>query len=109
MAVSDRNGTAGDAGRWLLRWALEAGFTDVAYTTSTWTFATPGDRAWWGGLWADRVVASSLADQAVEYGVATRAELDEVSGGWREWAGASDSTFVAVHGEIIARANSRKD
>jgi SAM-dependent methyltransferase len=103
-AVSERNGTAGDAGRWLLRWALDAGFTDVAYTTSTWTFATPADRAWWGGLWAERVVASSLADQAEEYGVATRAEMDEVAGGWRAWADAPDSTFVAVHGEIIARA-----
>ena len=70
----------------------------------TWTFATPGDRAWWGGLWAERVVASSLADQAEEYGVATRAELEEVAGGWRAWSDAPDSTFVAVHGEIIARA-----
>ncbi|MDQ1517121.1 MAG: hypothetical protein QOE80_2951 [Actinomycetota bacterium] len=103
MAVSDRNGTAGDAGRWLLRWALEAGFTDVAYTTSTWTFANPGDRAWWGGLWAERVVASSLAGQAEEYGIATRDELEEVAAGWRDWAAAPDSTFVAVHGEIITR------
>jgi SAM-dependent methyltransferase len=109
MAVSDRNGTAGDAGRWLLRWALDAGFTDVAYSTSTWTFATPGDRAWWGGLWAERVVASSLAAQAEEYGVATRGELEEVAGGWRDWAAAPDSTFVAVHGEIIARAGPPKD
>jgi hypothetical protein len=104
MGVSDRNGTEGRAGRWLLRWALAAGFTDVTYTTSTWTFATPAEREWWGGLWAERTVASSLADQALEYGLTTRAELDEVAAGWREWAGAPDSTFVAVHGEIVARA-----
>jgi SAM-dependent methyltransferase len=106
MAVSDRNGTAGDAGRWLLRWARHAGFSDVAYTTSTWTFATPGDRAWWGDLWAERTVASSLAGQAVEYGVATRAELDEVAGGWRAWAERPDGTFVLLHGEILARVPS---
>jgi SAM-dependent methyltransferase len=106
MAVSDRNGATGDAGRWLLRWALDAGLTDVAYTTSTWTFATPGDRAWWGELWAERTVASSLADQAVDYGVATRAELDEVAGGWRAWAGRPDGTFVVLHGEIVARSPS---
>jgi ubiquinone/menaquinone biosynthesis C-methylase UbiE len=103
-AVSDRNGTNGDAGRWLYRWALDAGFDDVTYSTSTWTFATPGDRAWWGDLWADRTVASSLADQAVEYGVATRAELEEVAGGFRDWAGRPDGTFVLLHGEIVARA-----
>jgi SAM-dependent methyltransferase len=106
MAVSDRNGTAGDAGRWLLRWALDAGLTDVAYTTSTWTFAANADRAWWGDLWAERIVASSLADQAVEYGVATRTELEEVSGGFRDWAGRPDGTFVLLHGEIIGRTPS---
>ncbi|HEV7863050.1 MAG TPA: methyltransferase domain-containing protein [Acidimicrobiia bacterium] len=103
LAVSDRNGTNGDAGRWLLRWALDAGFTDVAYTTSTWTFATAGDRAWWGDLWAERTVASTLADQAVEYGVATPSELEDVAGGWRAWAERPDSTTVLLHGEIIAR------
>ncbi len=103
MAVSDRNGTAGDAGRWLLRWALDAGLTDVGYTTSTWTFATPADRAWWGDLWAERTVTSSLAAQALDYEVASRAELDEVAGGFRDWAARPDGTFVLVHGEIIAR------
>ncbi len=46
LAVSDHNGAAGDAGKWLLRWALDAGFpaADVTYSTSTWTFATPADR-----------------------------------------------------------------
>jgi SAM-dependent methyltransferase len=106
MAVSDRNGARGDAGRWLLRWALDAGLTDVAYTTSTWTFASPGDRAWWGDLWAERTVASSLADQAMEYGVATRAELEEVAQGFRDWAERPDGTFVLLHGEIVARSPS---
>ena len=103
-AVSARNGVAADAGRWLLRWAVEAGLGDVAYSTSTWTFATPADRAWWGDLWAERVVASNLAAQAVEYGIATAAELEEVAGGWRAWAATPDGTFVLVHGEIIATA-----
>jgi SAM-dependent methyltransferase len=108
MAVSDRNGAAGDAGRWLLRWALDAGFTeaDVTYSTSTWTFATPADRAWWGDLWAERTVASSLAEQAVAYGFATRAELQAVAGGFRDWAKRPDGTFVLLHGEVIARSPS---
>ena len=40
--------------------------------SSTWTFADPESRAWWGGLWADRVVQSSFATQAVEYGLSRR-------------------------------------
>ena len=103
MAVSHYNGARGDAGRYLLRWALEAGLTEVTYTTSTWTFATPADRAWWGNSWAERTVASSLADQAVEYGIATRADLEEVAGGFRDWAEQPDGTFVLLHGEVVAR------
>jgi SAM-dependent methyltransferase len=105
-AVSGRLGVAADAGRWLLRWALDAGLDDVAYTTSTWTFASPADRAWWGDLWAERTVASSLADQALEYGVADKAELEAVAAGWRDWAARPDGTFVLLHGEIVARVPS---
>ena len=105
-AVSRRIGVAADAGRWLLRWALDAGLDDVAYTTSTWTFASPADRAWWGDLWAERTVASSLADQALEYGVADKAELEAVAAGWRDWAARPDGTFVLLHGEIVARVPS---
>jgi ubiquinone/menaquinone biosynthesis C-methylase UbiE len=103
-AVTARNGAACDAGRWLLRWAVQAGLTEVAYSTSTWTFSTPADRTWWGALWAERTVSSSLAHQAVEYGITTRAELDEVAGGFRAWAASPDATFIVVHGEIIGRA-----
>ena len=104
IGVSDRNGVTADAGRWLLRWAVDAGLEDPVYSTSTWTFATPADRAWWGDLWAERVVASNLAAQAVEYGLATGADLEEVAAGWRAWAATPEATFVLVHGEILARA-----
>ena len=62
--------------------------------SSTWTFTEPDDRAWWGGLWADRVVASAFADQAVEYGLADRAELDEIAAAFRRWALSDDAVFV---------------
>jgi SAM-dependent methyltransferase len=108
LAVSHRNGAAGDAGRWLLRWALDAGFdaADVTYSTSTWTFANPADRAWWGELWAERTVTSSLATQAVEYGLAGQAELEQIAGGFRDWAARPDGTFVLLHGEVIVRSPS---
>ena len=103
LAVTRANGAAADAGRHLLRWARGAGLHDVTYTTSTWTFATPEDRSWWAGLWADRTVASAFAEQAVAYGVATADELAEVAGGWRAWAADSGATFTVVHGELLAR------
>jgi ubiquinone/menaquinone biosynthesis C-methylase UbiE len=62
--VTVRNAAEADAGRRLRSWVHAAGFTDVTYTTSTWTFAGLGDRAWWGDLWAERAVDSSFAEQA---------------------------------------------
>ena len=61
------------------------------------------DRAWWGGLWADRVTVSALGDQIVERGLATRAELDEIAAAWRRWADDPDGWFAVLHGEILCR------
>lgn len=103
LAVTRHNGADADAGRHLLAWAQAAGLDDVAYTTSTWTYATPGERGWWAGLWAERTVSSSFASQAVDYGIATKGELAEVADAWRAWAERPGAVFVVVHGEVVAR------
>jgi SAM-dependent methyltransferase len=92
-----------DAGRRLLSWALEAGLTDVTPSASVWCFATPEDRAWWGGLWADRVMHSGFARRAVGLGFSTEDELAEISQAWRRWAVADDGWFAVLHGEILVR------
>ena len=103
LAVTRRNQAEANAGRWLLAWAHAAGLHDVAYSTSTWTYATPDDRTWWAELWAERSVASAFGRQAVEYGIATEAELTEIAGAWRAWARHPDAVFMVPHGELIAR------
>ena len=107
LEVSDRNGTEGRAGRHMLRWARQAGLRDAVYTTSTWTFATPAERDWWGGLWAERIRSSTLAVQAVDYGLATEDQLEDIAAGWLQWAATEDGTFVLVHGEIVAKPPAR--
>ncbi|WP_157254240.1 class I SAM-dependent methyltransferase [Nonomuraea typhae] len=97
------NGGEPDAGRRLLSWAREAGFTDVTATSSTWCFATPDDRAWWGGMWAERIESSAMAHQAVATGLATPADLAGLAGGWREWAAHPDGWMSILHGEILCR------
>ena len=101
--ITRHNRAEADAGRYLLGWAQQAGFTDVTASSSTWTFADPESRAWWGGLWADRVVASSFAEQAVEYGYADPAELEAIATAWRTWADRPDGWYAVLHGEILAR------
>lgn len=98
------NGGEPDAGRRLLSWARDAGFTDVTATASVWCYATPAERQWWSGIWADRVVESALAEHAVSHGYATRADLARMSAAWREWGQAEDGWFAILHGEILARS-----
>ncbi|GAA3023903.1 methyltransferase domain-containing protein [Streptosporangium longisporum] len=98
------NGGEPDAGRRLLSWARRAGFTDVTATSSTWCFATPEDRSWWGGMWAERVLRSDMARQVLASGVATEEDLRRISQGWLEWAGEPDGWLSLLHGELICRA-----
>jgi ubiquinone/menaquinone biosynthesis C-methylase UbiE len=98
------NGAEPDAGRRLLSWAARAGFDDVIPSASTWCYATPDDRTWWGSLWADRLTQSALATQLVDYGFATPADLESFAAAWREWAEAPDGWYAVLHGEVICRA-----
>jgi SAM-dependent methyltransferase len=101
--VARANGGEPDAGRRLLSWARAAGLRTVWAGSSTWCFATPADRAWWGGMWADRIRHSAMAGQAVSSGLATGADLERIGAGWRAWAAADDGWFAILHGEILCR------
>jgi len=101
--VTAENGAVADAGRHLLGWARAAGLVVEAISTSTWTFADPAQRAWWGGLWAERVTASDLATQAIRYELSDAAELEAIAGAWRRWAEEPDGFFAVLHGEVVAR------
>jgi SAM-dependent methyltransferase len=106
-AVARAHGAEPDAGRRLLGWARAAGFDDVTASASAWCFATPEDRRWWGGMQADRIVASRVAEQAVGRGLATPADLEELAAAWRRWAEADDGWFVVLHGEALCRVPAR--
>jgi SAM-dependent methyltransferase len=99
------NGGEPDAGRRMFAWAHAAGLTDVAATSSTWCFATPQERAWWGGMWADRITESALARQLVDEHRATTADLARIRAGWLEWADNDDGWISILHGEILARVS----
>lgn len=97
------NGGEPDAGRRLLSWAHAAGLEEAAATSSTWCYASPTERAWWGGMWADRILNSAIARQLAGSGLASPAELEEISDAWKEWAADEDGWISILHGEIIYR------
>lgn len=102
--IARRNGGEPDAGRRLLAWAHAAGFTDVTATASAWCFGSAEERTWWGGLWADRMTSSAIADQARAEGLATDEELRNIAAAWRAWSADPDGWFGVLHGEIVCRS-----
>lgn len=103
LAVAHENCAEPAGGRHLLAWAHQAGLSELEVTASAWCFADADQRAWWGGLWAERVEHSSLAEQALEGGHATIGELAEIAAAWRRWATSADGYFVVPHGELLAQ------
>lgn len=105
QAVARRNDAEPNAARHLVAWARQAGFdmSVASASASAWCFADEPERAWWGGLWSERIISSSLADQAIAYGLATESELKRLSQGWLRWAEHSDAWFAVLNGELLLR------
>ena len=103
MTVARANGGEPNGGRHLHAWARAAGFTDVTCSSSNWTYATEAERAWWGGLWADRLVKSAFGASALDGGHATRGDLERLADGWRAWAADPDGWILIPNGEILCR------
>lgn len=104
QAVARSNDGEPDAGRRLVSWARAAGFDDIAVSAGSWCYTTESDRAWWSQTWADRIRYSRMAEHAVERGLATPAELDDLSDAWLSWGADADGTFVIPHIEVLAVA-----
>lgn len=97
------NGGEPDAGRQLQAWARAAGFVDITASASVWCYASGPEREWWGGMWADRILHSDLAEQALTTGMANHDDLRRISDAWREWAAHPDGWLAILHGEILCR------
>ena len=102
--IARGNGAEPDAGRRLVGWVLEAGFTEFVPSASSWLYATPDRRSWFGAAWADRVLHSAFAEQALERELADEAGLARVAAGWRRWSQSAEGWFLVPSGEIIAWA-----
>ncbi len=95
------NGGEPNAGRRLLAWAHSAGLRDIVASGSSWCLATPDDRAWWGGMWADRILQSALTDQLLSEGWSDQLELQAISQAWQDWADHSDGWINIFSAELL--------
>jgi len=105
QAVARKNEAEPDAARYLLEWALKADIQPGQITASvdTWLYYTADERAWWGDLWADRTVNSDFGAQALEYGICTPVEQEEVAAAFREWSEHPAAWFTVPNGQLLIR------
>mmetsp|Transcript_9162 Transcript_9162/g.16079 ORF Transcript_9162/g.16079 Transcript_9162/m.16079 type:complete len:277 (-) Transcript_9162:269-1099(-) len=103
-ATCKRNGAEPDAGRFLVKWMLDAGFerTQLDLDFSVVPYASSEACRSWGSAWEQRALKSAFSTQAVEYGLATRSDLEYISQSWAEWSKAPDACFYYCNGEILA-------
>lgn len=102
--IARGNNAEPDGGRHLLSWAQEAGFTETEVSTSSWIYATAERRRFHAESWAERVLHSGFAEQALERGLAERKDLARLAEGWRTWGRAPDGVFLIPSIEVLARA-----
>ena len=57
----------------------------------------------WADTYAERTLHSNLADKALEYGIATRSDLESMAAGWRTWGDHPDALYCFSHAEVVAR------
>ncbi|MFZ0171699.1 MAG: methyltransferase domain-containing protein [Acidimicrobiales bacterium] len=101
--VARNNGGEPDAGRRLVSWAKQAGFSSIVSSASAWCADSSELCIWWADLWAERTTSSTLGARAVELGLADTAELGRIADGWRRWATSPDAWLAFLHGEILAQ------
>jgi len=100
--LARRSGAEPDARRHLRRWCREAGFDETRLTTSTESEAgaqATRDRA---EIFAERILRSSIADRALECGIATRSDLENIAAAWRAWGRDPDAFYCFSHIEVVA-------
>lgn len=56
-----------------------------------------------GAPFRDRILSGEIRKQALELGLATEAEMDEMGAEWQRWIETEDATCGMIHGQIIVR------
>ena len=98
-----RNGGEPLMGRQLRALFNAAGIDDLHVTAAVWCYATPDETIAWGDAYADRLLTSPMGGRIVEYGLATRAELEGMAAAFRAWARHPDALWSFIHVAALGR------
>jgi len=98
-----RNGGEPRMGRRLRALFNAAPLTDVRITSAVWAYATTAETRQWGESYAERLLTSPMGERAVDYGYASRADLEAMADALRTWAVHPDAYWAFVQVAAAAR------
>lgn len=56
-----------------------------------------------GGSLAERVRNGGMRKKAIELGIVTETDLDDIAKAWDEWIATEDACFGLMNGEVLIR------
>ena len=98
-----RNGGEPAMGRRLRALFNAAGVTDVRVTAAVWCYTTPADTIAWGDSYAERLLTSPMGERMIDYGYASRADVEAMAAAFRAWAVHPDAAWAFTHFEALGR------
>ena len=98
-----RNGGEPRMGRELRALFNAAPVRDLRITASVWCYATPAETLEWGESYAQRLLTSPMGGRAVEYGYATRDDIEAMAAAFRAWAAHPDAVWIFTHVAALGR------
>jgi ubiquinone/menaquinone biosynthesis C-methylase UbiE len=98
-----KNGGEPQMGRQYRALFNAAGVADVRITAAVWCYTTPSETTEWGDSYADRLLTSPMGSRMVEYGIASRADVEAMAAAFRAWAAHPDALWAFTHVAALAR------
>jgi SAM-dependent methyltransferase len=80
-----------------------AGVVNLQITSAVWCYATEEDTREWGESYADRLLTSSMGERPVEFGFATRADIEAMAAALRAWGAHPDALWAFTHVAALGR------
>jgi ubiquinone/menaquinone biosynthesis C-methylase UbiE len=96
-----RNGGEPQMGRQLRGLFNGAGVARLEISASVWCYATRDDTVAWGESYADRLLTSPMGERAVEYGYASRSDVESMAAAFRAWGAHPDAFWVFTHVQAL--------
>ncbi|KAH6912987.1 S-adenosyl-L-methionine-dependent methyltransferase [Coprinopsis sp. MPI-PUGE-AT-0042] len=97
--VMPRNNT----GLSLISFAMQAGVprADILFTSSSHSCGTLEERQVFGSACRERASAGGMRRKALEEGLRTAEQMDEMAKAWDQWIEAEDACIACINGEIV--------